>query len=67
MPISVYVTLDLGAHVQMFRSSGQSDAKPPVFSSQESLELIYLPTEGMKGGVDLVLPGFEPRPCGIEV
>ncbi|GFU70593.1 uncharacterized protein TNCV_2971531 [Trichonephila clavipes] len=30
-------TLGAGVHVQMFRSSGQSDAKPPVFSSQASL------------------------------
>ncbi|GFV19499.1 hypothetical protein TNCV_3664311 [Trichonephila clavipes] len=36
-------------HVQMFRSSGQSDEKTPVFSSQACLVLIYRPTEGMKG------------------
>ncbi|GFX57607.1 hypothetical protein TNCV_2675931 [Trichonephila clavipes] len=42
-------SLDTGVHVQMFRSSGQSDGKPPVFSSQSSLVLIYRPTDGMKG------------------
>ncbi|GFV96769.1 hypothetical protein TNCV_3388621 [Trichonephila clavipes] len=31
----------------MFRSSGQSDAKPPVLSFQPSLVLIYRPTEGV--------------------
>ncbi|GFU40565.1 hypothetical protein TNCV_3229651 [Trichonephila clavipes] len=31
----------------MFRSSDQSDAKPPVLSSQASLVLIYRLTEGM--------------------
>ncbi|GFW75744.1 hypothetical protein TNCV_4429271 [Trichonephila clavipes] len=41
--ISVYVTLVAEVHEQMFRSSDQSEVKPPVFSSQESLEmdLIY--------------------------
>ncbi|GFW02114.1 hypothetical protein TNCV_4854541 [Trichonephila clavipes] len=34
-----------GMHVQMLRSSGQSDAKPPVLCSQASLVLIYRPTE----------------------
>ncbi|GFU70814.1 SCAN domain-containing protein 3 [Trichonephila clavipes] len=33
-PISDYVTIGTGAHEQMFLSRGQSDAKPPVFSSQ---------------------------------
>ncbi|GFY05154.1 hypothetical protein TNCV_3270261 [Trichonephila clavipes] len=33
----------------MFWSSGQSEAKLPVFSSQASLILTYRPTEGMKG------------------
>ncbi|GFT34350.1 DDE_3 domain-containing protein [Trichonephila clavipes] len=51
---------------QMFRSSGQSYTKLPVFSSQASLVLIYRPTEGMK--VESILPslGFEPRTCGGE-
>ncbi|GFV57880.1 transposable element Tcb2 transposase [Trichonephila clavipes] len=40
----------------MFRSGSQSDAKPPVLSSQESLVLIYRPTEGMKGSVNLAQP-----------
>ncbi|GFV64616.1 hypothetical protein TNCV_3181121 [Trichonephila clavipes] len=35
-------------HEQMFRSGGQSDAKPSVLSSQASLVLIYRPTEEMK-------------------
>ncbi|GFW71637.1 hypothetical protein TNCV_2548501 [Trichonephila clavipes] len=53
------VTYDrAGVHVQMFRSSGQSDEKPPVFCSQESLVLIDRPTEGMKGLVDLAQPGI---------
>ncbi|GFX12877.1 hypothetical protein TNCV_1976151 [Trichonephila clavipes] len=37
-----------GVHVQMLRSSNQSDVKPPVFSSQAIVILIYRPTEGMK-------------------
>ncbi|GFV13890.1 hypothetical protein TNCV_523691 [Trichonephila clavipes] len=37
--------LGIGVHVQMFRSSGQSDAKSPVFSSQASLVDIYRQTE----------------------
>ncbi|GFV65587.1 hypothetical protein TNCV_778731 [Trichonephila clavipes] len=48
----------------MFRSGGQSDAKPSMFSSQASLVAIYQPTEGMKGRVDLFQTGFEPRTCG---
>ncbi|GFV13081.1 hypothetical protein TNCV_4714061 [Trichonephila clavipes] len=32
----------------MFRAGGQSDMKPPVFSHQASVVLIYRPTEGMK-------------------
>ncbi|GFX73576.1 hypothetical protein TNCV_2342811 [Trichonephila clavipes] len=56
-----YLSLrDLGAEmdVQMFCSNGQSDAKPPVFSFQASLVLIYQPTEGMKGRVNLAQPGI---------
>ncbi|GFW19840.1 uncharacterized protein TNCV_3561431 [Trichonephila clavipes] len=45
-PTSTFVTLGAGVHVQMFRTSGQSDAKPPVFSSQASLVLIYRPLKG---------------------
>ncbi|GFU16939.1 hypothetical protein TNCV_1772201 [Trichonephila clavipes] len=37
------------AHEEMSRSGGQSEAKPPVFSPQASVVLIYQPTEGMKG------------------
>ncbi|GFX66423.1 hypothetical protein TNCV_343971 [Trichonephila clavipes] len=40
--------------------------KPPVFSPQASLVLIYLPTEGMKGRVDLFSPKIEPRTCGVQ-
>ncbi|GFY00190.1 uncharacterized protein TNCV_2835471 [Trichonephila clavipes] len=54
--ISLYVISSTGLHVKMYRSSGQSDVKSPVFSSQASLVLIYRPTEGMKGGVDLAQP-----------
>ncbi|GFV93604.1 hypothetical protein TNCV_1989161 [Trichonephila clavipes] len=57
MPISVYVTLGPEVHEQMFRSGGQSDAKPPVLSSQASLVFIYRPTEGMKSRVDFAQPG----------
>ncbi|GFW37780.1 hypothetical protein TNCV_4629851 [Trichonephila clavipes] len=32
----------------MFRSSGQPDTKPPVYSSQTSCVLIYRPTEGSR-------------------
>ncbi|GFY19266.1 hypothetical protein TNCV_4226301 [Trichonephila clavipes] len=31
----------------MFPSGSQSEVKPPVFSSQSSLILLYLPTEGI--------------------
>ncbi|GFX81440.1 hypothetical protein TNCV_142901 [Trichonephila clavipes] len=37
LPNSVYVTLVPEVHEQMFRSGGQSDATPPVLSSQASL------------------------------
>ncbi|GFW10986.1 hypothetical protein TNCV_4459611 [Trichonephila clavipes] len=40
-------TLGAGVHDQMFRSSGQYDAKPTTFSSQASLVLIYRPIEGI--------------------
>ncbi|GFW41684.1 hypothetical protein TNCV_9221 [Trichonephila clavipes] len=43
------MTLGTEVHEQMFRSGGQFDVKPPVFSSQASLVLICHPTEGMKG------------------
>ncbi|GFW25643.1 hypothetical protein TNCV_1309041 [Trichonephila clavipes] len=36
----------------------QSNAKPLVFSSQAILALIYRPTEGMKGSVDLAETGI---------
>ncbi|GFW59252.1 hypothetical protein TNCV_2781831 [Trichonephila clavipes] len=58
LPILVYVTLGPEVHEQMFRSGGQSDAKPPVLSFQAILVLIYRPTEGMKGRVDLAQPGL---------
>ncbi|GFV42479.1 hypothetical protein TNCV_289661 [Trichonephila clavipes] len=35
--ISVHVSLDPEVHEQMFRAGGQSDAKPPVLSSQAIL------------------------------
>ncbi|GFV83320.1 hypothetical protein TNCV_1900461 [Trichonephila clavipes] len=37
--------------------SGQSDTKPLGKSSHESLVLIYRPTDGMKGRVDLAQSG----------
>ncbi|GFV45171.1 hypothetical protein TNCV_1154401 [Trichonephila clavipes] len=37
VPISVYVTLASEVHEQMFQSGGQSDAKPPLLSSQAIL------------------------------
>ncbi|GFS85704.1 hypothetical protein TNCV_2973941 [Trichonephila clavipes] len=37
----------------MSRSGGQSEAKPPAFSPQV---LIYRPTDGIKGKVDLAQP-----------
>ncbi|GFX29412.1 hypothetical protein TNCV_3997881 [Trichonephila clavipes] len=49
-------SLGAEAHEQMPRSCGQSEAKPPVFSPQASLILIYRPAEGMKGRVDLAQP-----------
>ncbi|GFX59042.1 hypothetical protein TNCV_3814761 [Trichonephila clavipes] len=44
----------------MFRSDGQSDAKPTVLNSDASLVLIYRPTEGMKGRVHLAQPEIAP-------
>ncbi|GFV00241.1 hypothetical protein TNCV_3322921 [Trichonephila clavipes] len=41
---------------QVFRSGGQSEAQLPVLSSQASLVLIYRPTEGMTGLVNLAQP-----------
>ncbi|GFX86803.1 uncharacterized protein TNCV_3750761 [Trichonephila clavipes] len=58
VPISVYITLDPEVHDQMCRSGGQSDAKPPVLSSQASLVLLFRPTEEMKSLVDVVQPRF---------
>ncbi|GFT21672.1 hypothetical protein TNCV_617751 [Trichonephila clavipes] len=61
----VYLSLrDLGTGlpVQMFRSSGQSDAKLPVFSSQASLVLIYKPTEGIKAESPFPGLGFNSGP-----
>ncbi|GFT98462.1 hypothetical protein TNCV_4625881 [Trichonephila clavipes] len=48
----------------MLRSSDPSDEKLLVFSSQASLVLIYQPTEGMKGWVDLS-PSGSPT-CSVE-
>ncbi|GFW49382.1 hypothetical protein TNCV_3058891 [Trichonephila clavipes] len=42
---SVYVTLGAEVNEQMFWSGDQSEAKAPVFNSQESLALIYRSTE----------------------
>ncbi|GFV13600.1 hypothetical protein TNCV_68031 [Trichonephila clavipes] len=47
VPISVFITLGIDVHEQLFRSRGQSDAKSPVFNSQASLVLIYRPTKEM--------------------
>ncbi|GFW97458.1 hypothetical protein TNCV_4991341 [Trichonephila clavipes] len=54
---SVYTTLGPEAYEQMFRSRDQSDAKPPVLSSQTGLILIYRSTEGMKGRANLAQSG----------
>ncbi|GFV83391.1 hypothetical protein TNCV_3055381 [Trichonephila clavipes] len=64
VPVSVYVTLGAGVHVQMFPSGGQSDAKPPVLSSQESLLFIHRPTERLSRHCSTL--GFEHRACGVE-
>ncbi|GFV72923.1 hypothetical protein TNCV_1974701 [Trichonephila clavipes] len=45
---SVFMTLCTKMHEHIFRSSDQSDAKSPMFSSQASLALTYRLTEGMK-------------------
>ncbi|GFW97073.1 hypothetical protein TNCV_2696951 [Trichonephila clavipes] len=39
---------NLEVHEQMLRSGGQPNMKPPVFSSQANLALIYRPTERIK-------------------
>ncbi|GFV60292.1 hypothetical protein TNCV_3469281 [Trichonephila clavipes] len=57
--ICLHFTKDLsgaGVHEQMFRSSGQPNAKPPALGSQASVLLIYVATEGMKGSVDFAHP-----------
>ncbi|GFV96073.1 hypothetical protein TNCV_1870341 [Trichonephila clavipes] len=41
VPISVYVTLGTEVHEQMYQLGVQPETKPPVFSSQASLVLIY--------------------------
>ncbi|GFV44520.1 hypothetical protein TNCV_3287021 [Trichonephila clavipes] len=50
---------DLGpdVHEQMFQPGGQSNATPPVLSSQTSLGLTYRLTEGMKVRVTFAQPG----------
>ncbi|GFV53794.1 transposon Ty3-I Gag-Pol polyprotein [Trichonephila clavipes] len=57
VPLSDCVSLDAEKHEQMFRSDGQSDAKQPVFRSQESWVLIYRLTERKKGWVNPAQPG----------
>ncbi|GFX33058.1 hypothetical protein TNCV_5042261 [Trichonephila clavipes] len=39
LPNSLYLSLDPEVHEQMLRSGGQSDANPPVLSSQASVVL----------------------------
>ncbi|GFX24435.1 hypothetical protein TNCV_992501 [Trichonephila clavipes] len=48
VPNSVYVDLGPEVHEQIFQSGSQSDAKPPVLSSQASLVLIHRQTERMR-------------------
>ncbi|GFY14386.1 hypothetical protein TNCV_1021511 [Trichonephila clavipes] len=50
------MTLGSEVNEQMLQPDGQSGTKPLVFTSQENLVLIYLPTEGMKGLVVLAHP-----------
>ncbi|GFS71326.1 hypothetical protein TNCV_5050681 [Trichonephila clavipes] len=58
VPISVFVTLDSEVLEQMFRSSSQSEAKPPLFSSQaKAWYSFYRLTEGLSR----LCP-----PCGVE-
>ncbi|GFX44280.1 hypothetical protein TNCV_4376681 [Trichonephila clavipes] len=47
VPISVFMMLSTEVHEQIFRFGGQSDAKPPAFSSKASLGLGSRPGEGM--------------------
>ncbi|GFU01822.1 hypothetical protein TNCV_1523271 [Trichonephila clavipes] len=61
-------TGSLGAevHEQMTRSSGQSEARPPVFKSSSKL-LIYRHTAiGRKGLVDLAQTRNKTSSCGVE-
>ncbi|GFY02997.1 hypothetical protein TNCV_980021 [Trichonephila clavipes] len=60
------MTLDAEVYEQMFWSDGQSNAKPLVFSPQESLVLNYRPIKGMKAESNLLGPGIEPQACGVE-
>ncbi|GFS97287.1 hypothetical protein TNCV_1824531 [Trichonephila clavipes] len=48
MPDSVNTILDPEVHEQIFRSGGQSDAKPSALQTPASLVLIYRPTEAPK-------------------
>ncbi|GFW45287.1 hypothetical protein TNCV_4733951 [Trichonephila clavipes] len=63
VPNSVYPTLGPEVYEQMFRSGGQSDAKPPVLSSHASLVLI-LSTHGRDERPSQPLParGLNLRP-----
>ncbi|GFX66994.1 hypothetical protein TNCV_4181191 [Trichonephila clavipes] len=47
-----------GVHEQLFQSSDQFDAKPPVFSSEVNFVPIYRATEGRKCRVDLAQTGI---------
>ncbi|GFX82132.1 hypothetical protein TNCV_2707621 [Trichonephila clavipes] len=57
---------DRWAHEQMSRSGGQYEEKSPMFRPQESLVLIYRPTEEMTGIMTFLIMRIESRNCGVE-
>ncbi|GFX18087.1 hypothetical protein TNCV_1577661 [Trichonephila clavipes] len=53
-------------HDQMLHSGGQSDVKPPLFSLQVGLVLIYRPPERQPTESALPSAEFEPQTCDME-
>ncbi|GFW54005.1 hypothetical protein TNCV_3828131 [Trichonephila clavipes] len=66
VPISVFMTLGTEVHDQMFRSEGQSDAKPQCFVPKQAWYSFIDPLKRKKVESTLPSPGFEPRTCGVE-
>ncbi|GFU57247.1 hypothetical protein TNCV_3634371 [Trichonephila clavipes] len=61
------MTFGTEVHEQIFWSGGQSDVKPPVFSSKQAWYYFTEPLKGRKAESTLSGPGFKPRTCGVEL